>query len=97
MATKRIVKKPLSLKQLEQRMDKKGYITERVLIDLYELIENDMEWLNDEVSELITDNSGGLTDLSYKVVGSHPNNQIIIEVHAEVGTLIKEELTEGTI
>ena len=86
-----VLVKPLTLTELEEQRKKDGTIRVKLVVDLFDLIDNDMEWLNDEVSERITDSTCGLTDLSYKVAGRTTNDEVIIAVTGNVDDILAEE------
>ena len=75
---------PMTEKELKETVSKTNRISAKILVDFNSLVSNDMEWLNDEASERITNSVGGLVDISYTVAGRTPDNDVIIKVEAEV-------------
>lgn len=75
---------PMTEKELREAITKGGRISAKVLVDFNDLVSNDIEWLNDEASEKITNSVGGLVDISYKVAGRTPNNELIVKVDGGV-------------
>lgn len=59
-------KEPLSEKQLRSITEEgKHYVDAVVCVSLWDIAHNDIDWLNDHVSELITGSIVGLEDISY--------------------------------
>ena len=75
---------PMNEKELKENATKQGRKSAKVLVDFNDLVHYDQEWLNDEVSERITNSVGGLVDISFKVVGKTNINQLIIRVEGDV-------------
>ena len=75
---------PMTEKELKDNMNKSGRISTKIIIDFSDLLNNDVEWLNDEVSKRITDLVGGLVDITYSVAGRTTTNQIILKIDAEI-------------
>jgi hypothetical protein len=84
------ITKALSINQIKKRMDETEYITARIAVDLSDLIDGDIEWLNDVASETITGSSCGLLDISYKSVGVTDDGSIIIEVTGCVSDFLSD-------
>ena len=79
-----VLVQPMNQKELGDNVRKDGSISAKVLVEFNDLVNNDMEWLNDEVSEKITGSIAGLTDISYHVGGRTTSNQIILKVTGQV-------------
>ena len=79
-----VIVMPMNVPELKEFMTKAGRISAKVLIDFNDLVRYDQEWLNDEVSERITNSVGGLVDISFKVVGRTNINQVIVLVEGEI-------------
>lgn len=61
-------------------------IEANVEISLWDLIENDLEWLNDTVSERITGSSCGLEDIGFEPAGViESSDGVVIRVTGSVG------------
>lgn len=76
----KVLVKPMNQKELTDNVRKDGSIQAKVLVDFDDLVNNDLEWLNDEVSERITGSIAGLTDISFNVAGRTTNDQVIVKV-----------------
>ena len=79
-----VLTSPMTKEELESNSNRNGVINANLLIDFFDLVNEDIEWLNDEVSERITGSIGGLVDIFYKVVGKTSNNEIVVKVTGEV-------------
>jgi len=79
-----ILVEPMTEKELKENMRKDGSISAKVLINFFDLVNNDIEWLNDEVSEKVTNSVCSLVDMNYSVAGRTTNNQVIVKVNAVV-------------
>lgn len=79
-----VLVRPLTVKQLTQRSTKQNIISEKVLISFNDLVDNNGEWLNDEVSEKITGSIAGLMNIQYKVAGRTTSNEVILKVSGEI-------------
>lgn len=79
-----ILTEPMTEKELKENIRKDGSISAKVLIDFFDLVGNDIEWLNDEVSERITNSVGGLVDINYNLAGRTTSNEVIVKVTANV-------------
>lgn len=88
---KYVLTAPLTKEELAAEATKAGRISINVFVSFEELVDNDIEWLNDTVSELITDDIGGLTDLNYKVAGRDANNNVLVNVNADVSNFLNED------
>jgi hypothetical protein len=75
---------PMSKEELKENVRKDGTIKVKVYVPFNDLIDNNLEWLNDEVSEKITDSVAGLTDIDYYVAGRNTKNDVIVKVTANV-------------
>jgi hypothetical protein len=75
---------PMTDKDLKAAVRKDGTVKAKVLVDFNDLVNNDIEWLNDEVSEKITGSIAGLTDISFDVAGRTTSNEIILKVTGAV-------------
>lgn len=76
----KVLVKPMNQKELTDHVRKDGTIQAKVLVDFNDLVNNDLEWLNDEVSERITGSVAGLTDISFNVAGRTTIDQVIVKV-----------------
>ena len=93
----KILKSPLTLRQLENMADKDGRLTVNLRVDLGTLFDNDIESFNDLADEMILNHTviGSLSDINYRVVGAEngaPNRgwcqgSVIIEVNADVSDI----------
>lgn len=79
-----VLTKPMTEKELTDNITKSGKISAKLVVDLNDLVNNDIDWLNDELSERITDSVAGLTDIEYTVAGRTTNNEVILKVTATV-------------
>ena len=79
-----VLTSPMTKEELESNSNRNGIISANLLIDFFDLVNEDIEWLNDEVSERITGSICGLVDISYKVIGKTSNNEIVVKVTGEV-------------
>lgn len=82
---------PMTLDELKTNKTKDGMISAKLVFSFEALIDTDIDWLNDEASERITDSVGGLTDISYKIVGNTKNNEVILKVTGNVDEYITDE------
>lgn len=83
--TNTVLLEPLSVKEQVENVNKSGFITVKLLVDLSDVLYNDIESLHDTVSERITGTPFGLTDISYSVAGSS-GDQLILKVTGAVET-----------
>lgn len=83
-STHNVLVLPMTEKELEENVRKDGTVQAKVLVDFIDLVDNDLEWLNDEVSERITGSIAGLTDISFYVAGRTTINQVIVKVTGTV-------------
>lgn len=78
---------PYTIEELT-RLSNNGenHIEANVEISLWDLIENDLEWLNDTVSERITGSSCGLEDINFEPAGViEASDGVVIRVTGSVG------------
>lgn len=76
-----ILTEPMNQKELSDNVRKDGTIQAQVVVTLEEVLNNDIEYLNDIVSEKITGSIVGLTDISFEVAGSVTGtNELILRV-----------------
>jgi hypothetical protein len=80
---------PLSRKELDGLADAEGYVSVVVPFDFYELVDTDIEGVNDLAADKIGD--GLISDISYEVVGFGANNEIHVEVTAQLGDDLDDE------
>lgn len=90
--TNEVLTSAMSIEELEKNSNKDGMITAKVVVDLDSLIDNNIEILNDTVSERITGSECGLTDISYKIAGATVNNEVILKVTGCVEFSMVEEI-----
>lgn len=81
---------PLTLDELKQKATKAGVIKVHLALDFDLLVENDGEWLGDEVSERITGSVAGLMDIEYDVMGNEGRENVIVRVTGSVQEYIDE-------
>jgi len=75
----------MNQKELEDNVRKDGTIQAQVVVTLEEVLDNDIDYLNDVVSEKITGSIVGLTDISFNVAGSVTGtNELILRVTGTV-------------
>ena len=75
-----VVVKPFTEKELKERENKSGVITEKVTVSLSKLIKFDRYGLFDHVCKLITGSELGLRAITYKVAGRTTDDEVIIKV-----------------
>ena len=88
----RPLRKPFTLQELKDltAKDEDRYLTAVVAVDFDDLIYNDIEWLNEGVSELITGSGVALEDIGFKPVGV-ADGEIYIEVTGSVLYWLEEQ------
>ena len=80
-----ILTEPMNQKELADNVRKDGTIQAQVVVTLEEVLDNDIEYLNDTVSERITGSEAGLTDISFDVAGTITGtNEMILRVTGTV-------------
>jgi len=80
-----LLTKAMDQKELADNVRKDGTIQAQVVVTLEEVLDNDLDYLNDVLSERITGSEAGLTDISFEVAGSVTGtNDLIIRVTANV-------------
>jgi hypothetical protein len=72
--------KPMNVKELRDNVRKDGTVQAKVVVSFEDVLAYDIEWLNDEVSSMITGSVVGLTDISFNVAGRTTSNEIILKV-----------------
>ena len=98
---KEIVRDPWCAELLKSKMDKDGYITAVIAVELNDIIDLGIEGLNDLADEAILHEScgGTLSDLSFEVVGFIPSASesgswcaggIYLKVNAYVGDIVDD-------
>lgn len=83
-----ILTKPLTPDEIKANMNENNYITENIMIHLSDIIDMDLEGFLDYLSVTVT-NSPLLMDISYDAIGILDKNNIIIQVHGDVSTIIE--------
>lgn len=83
-----ILTKPLTPDEIKANMNENNYITENIMIHLSDIIDMDLESFLDYLSITVT-NSPLLMDISYDAIGILDKNNIIIQVHGDVSTIIE--------
>lgn len=73
---------PLSEKECEKIVDKDGFITVLVAMDIEDIIDDDRETFLDHLSEKIV-TSGILSDISYKLIRVINDSEVQFSVTAE--------------
>lgn len=66
------------------------YVDANVAVGLWELIENDVDWLNDYVAEQIAGSSVALTDIGFSPVGVD-GDSVVINVVASVADWLADQ------
>lgn len=84
-----VITKPFTLEELKAK--KSTVVSAKVSIPLSDLIWNDQEWLNDEVSERITGSIAGLTEISFEVFGREGKDNVILKVTGDVADFLADE------
>ena len=80
-----LLTEPMSQKELRDNVRKDGTIQAQVVVTLEEVLDNDLDYFNDTVSERITGSIVGLTDISFDLAGSVTGtNEMIIRVTGTV-------------
>ena len=85
-----VLTRPLTASELTDKRRKDGTVKVKVKVELFDLIGQDMEWLNDEVSEKITGSTCGLTAIGYRLAGRTTDNETILEVIGNVDDVLEE-------
>jgi len=75
-----ILIEPMNQKELADNVRKDGSVQAKVLVSFESILANNIDDLNDDVSEKITGSISGLTDISYSVAGRTTNNELILKV-----------------
>lgn len=77
-----LILEPLTAGEIEKIRNEDGYISARVIIELHDIIDNDLEGFLDILSEkLVGDDL--LMDIDYKVTGVANENEVVIEVSGD--------------
>lgn len=71
---------PMNQKELKEAVRKDGTVAAKVLVPFEKVLDNDIEWLNDEVSEMITGSIVGLTNIDFNLAGRTTSNELILKV-----------------
>ena len=80
-----LLTEPMNQKELADNVRKDGTIQAQVVVTLEEVLDNDLDYFNDTVSERITGSIVGLTDISFDLAGSVTGtNEMIIRVTGTV-------------
>ena len=79
-----VLVEPMCEEELIHYADDQNRIVANVLLDFIDVNQLGIEWLNDEVSRLITGDECGLSDISFDPIGVTKELQLILEVHGEV-------------
>jgi len=79
-----VVVKPFTVKELKERQNKSGVISEKVVVKLDDLINNSIDVLSNNVSKKITGNDLALTKIDFKVAGRTTNNEVILKVTSKI-------------
>ena len=88
-----VLEEPLSIKELKAAQDKEGNVSAILVFDLSDLIDNDVEWLNDEVSERITGSIIALTSIDFKPFGVKKSiEKVFVKVTGNITDFLGEEL-----
>jgi len=77
-----ILYKPLLKHEVKKRLDKDGFLTVCILVDFYDILENDLEGFNNLAEEKILE-EGIIFNIKYKVI-STLDESIVIQVTAEI-------------
>jgi hypothetical protein len=93
--TIRPLRRPFTLQEIKDftSKDPDRYLTAVVAVDFDDLVDNDIEWLNDTVSELITGDEIALEDIGFKPVGAM-DGEIYIEVTGSILHWLQEQEAE---
>lgn len=67
-----------------------SYVDANVVVGLWELIENDLEWLNDYVGEQIAGSCVALTDIGFQPAGVD-GDSVVINVVASVADWLAQQ------
>lgn len=89
-STHNVLIKPLTVEEAKERMTKDFILKEKVLITFSDIVNNDIEWLNDTVSDKILDSPFALTDISFDVMGRTTNNDLIIKVTGSIADYLDD-------
>jgi len=82
--TYNVLDEPMTQQELKDSVTDDGIIVANVLLEFQDVNHLGIEWLNDEVSRLITNDECGLLGISFDPIGTTKDSQIIVEVHGEV-------------
>ena len=81
--------KPLTIEKIYDEIDDENtYIEDNICIDLHTIIDNDLEGFLDIISEKLV-GSPLLMDVSYSVVGTTEDGDIILKVSGDVSDIIR--------
>lgn len=82
--TYNVLEEPMTQQELKDNVTDGNIIVANVLLDFKDVNHLGIEWLNDEVSRLITNDECGLLGISFDPIGVTNYGQLIVEVHGEV-------------
>lgn len=84
-----IQEKPLTAEELKEAVDEDNYVSVIVPIGLNEFIDNDLEGVLDSLSEATT-GSTLLMDISYAVVGTDDDGNLLVRVSGDATDILEE-------
>ncbi|MFV2016766.1 MAG: hypothetical protein ACC656_15145, partial [Candidatus Heimdallarchaeota archaeon] len=76
----KLLVEPMNEKELRDNVRKDGTVQAKVLVSFNNVLANDLDYLNDDVSEKITGSTCGLTDICFDLAGRTTNNELILKV-----------------
>ncbi len=76
----KLLVEPMNQKELRDNVRKDGTVQAKVLVSFNNVLANDLDYLNDDVSEKITGSSAGLTDICFDLAGRTTKNELILKV-----------------
>jgi hypothetical protein len=77
-----IVEKPFNKKEIEKRLTKDNVLSEKVTININDLIGYSKDWIDSYVSKKLTGDELALDNVQYKVAGRTTKNEVILKVTA---------------
>jgi hypothetical protein len=88
-----VLQKPLSIKEIKERLVDKIYVEGVVPVKLDDIVENNYEGFLDILAEALI-GSHQLYDIQYSVVGHQDENIILIKVSGDVSQFLEENEEE---
>ncbi len=87
--------RPFTQSEIRANLDKEGFISGNVVLDLADVIDRDLEGFLDLISEKLVDSSL-LMDVGYEFVGKSGDGRLVIKVTGDPSDVLDDEDEEET-